>query len=137
MNIEDINSYLQKQDYVSLATSDGDQPRVRTLALVKYNAKLWMVTFTGTAKLAQIERNNKIEISFDIYEEKKAGSIRGLGTARICDDMNLKKSIIPSIWFFDRYFNSIDDPNYQLIELNIHQYEVQHPVSKKMYIVEG
>lgn len=134
MKIQEVYTYLKDIQYVNIATIDKDRPRVRTMALVQYDHKFWLVTFTGTAKLSQISGNNNIEFSCDIYEKESAGSIRGQGIATICDDQILKEAIIPSIWFFDRYFKSSVDPNYQLIQLALDQFEVQSPKNKKMYL---
>ena len=134
MNLQEVYDYLDNIQYVNVATIDGDQPRVRTMALVPYNHQFWLVTFAGTAKLAQLATNKKVEISCDIYNKKSAGSIRGLGSAILCEDQAIKEAIIPAVWFFDRYFSSPTDPNYRLIQLTLTQFEVQSPKTKKMYL---
>ena len=134
MELQEVYTYLKDIQYVSLATVENGQPRVRTMALVRYHDKFWVVTFSRTAKLTQIASNGKMEFSCDIYDSESAGSIRGLGVAIICDDPEVKRSIIPSIEFFDRFFHSPEDPNYQLIQLKITQFEVQSPTNKKMYL---
>ncbi|UYP43767.1 hypothetical protein NEF87_000052 [Candidatus Lokiarchaeum ossiferum] len=134
MELQEVYTYLKDIQYVNIATIDDNRPRVRTMALVQFDHKFWLVTFTGTAKLAQIISNHNIEMSCDIYEKESAGSIRGQGIASICEDQNLKEKIIPAIWFFDRYFKSPTDPNYQLIQLSLSQFEVQSPKNKKMYL---
>ena len=134
MQLEEVYCYLRKKKYVSLATVDKDQPRVRTMAIVSYDNQFWAVTFKGTPKLAQIEDNPKFELSCDIHAEDDVGSIRGIGTIEVVEDLQIKERIAPSIWFLEKYFKTFDNPLFKLLKLNLTKFEVQSPITKKYHI---
>ncbi len=102
---------------ISLATIDGDRPRVRPVELIRIDERFFVATGTGEAKIRQIEKNAFIEFFFLLRGDKGSGYVRASGSARILDDLSIKRRILEMVPAFSHYFKSADDPNYALIEL--------------------
>ena len=58
---KEVRRHFKDQQHIFLATSEGDQPRVRPVTLVCLNEKFWILTGTKNAKTKQIMKNPKIE----------------------------------------------------------------------------
>ena len=63
MTKDELWTYFEKANMVHLATMDGDQPRVRIMALIKHDNKLYTLTHTQWDKVRQISANNKVEFT--------------------------------------------------------------------------
>ncbi len=137
LEINDIHSYLKEVQHVSLATieetADGIRPRVRTMNFVSHNRSYWLVSYGKDAKVRQLEQNPEFEICVKINHGESLGSIRIRGTTEIIDDLSIKEEIRPSVWFFDRFFSGVEDPNYVPIQLKISEIISQNPKDKRFY----
>jgi general stress protein 26 len=102
---------------VFLATSEGDQPRVRPVGLGYFDEKFWIVTGTNNAKTEQIRKNPKVEFCLLLEEGKNLGYVRGAGLAQIIQDRETKIKIGKRSEWFSEFYKSPDDPNYTLINL--------------------
>ena len=67
----------------------------------------------------------------DIHAEEDVGSIRGLGTIKIIEDLEIKKGVASAIWFLEKFFKGYEDPRFILMELHLTSFEVQSPIDKK------
>lgn len=112
---------------VFLATAEGDQPRVRPVTLIHSDKKLWITTGTTNAKVKQIRSNPRTEISWYFGERGNRGSLRIAGTARIVEDRDTKARIANLLEFFDTFWESVDDPNYTLLQISPEEIEYTRP----------
>jgi len=103
--------------HVSLATMEGDQPRVRPVTLIYFNKRFWITTSTRSAKVKQIQRNPKIEFCLLFKEGDRNCCIRVAGLAKIIKDKETKAKIARHFDSFSKHWESIDDPDYTLLEM--------------------
>jgi len=81
----------------SLATADGDQPRVRMFLLWRANENgFYFETFNPKDVYGQMKKNPKVEICFFNNESdlEKAKSMRITGEVEFLDDADLKKQLL-------------------------------------------
>ncbi|MGV8057730.1 MAG: pyridoxamine 5'-phosphate oxidase family protein [Smithellaceae bacterium] len=91
MNQEQLLQFLNAYPVCYLATTEGNQPRVR--GMMMYRADSTGIIFhTGAFKslCSQIKANNLVEICFSSQDTQ----VRVAGIAEIIDDLNLKKEIV-------------------------------------------
>jgi len=76
-----------------MATSDGDQPRVRPVApIIEDDLTVWVTTFCSSRKVKQIKENAKVSLSFCQHPDGNQTAII-IGEAEIVPDMEEKKRI--------------------------------------------
>jgi len=124
---EEVWTHLKDFQYVFLATVEGDQPRVRPVTLIYSDKKFWITTGTENAKVKQIQKNPKTEFCLYLQEKDKEYYVRVAGNAQIIKDRGTKTKIAACCDFFSRYWESIDDPNYTLIEIRPVEIEYLRP----------
>jgi uncharacterized pyridoxamine 5'-phosphate oxidase family protein len=129
--LEEIESYFGRLSLVSLATAEGDQPRVRIVSLIRLDGEFYVVTGgrggAETAKVRQILANPKAEFVKQVEREGKIGNIRAEATASIVEDPTLKGRLFEEIGWVADYFSSPDDPSYVLLGLDVRSYEYSVP----------
>jgi len=113
--------------YVFLATREDDQPRVRPVTIVNFDQRFWILTGTRSAKVTQIRENAKIEICLLFEEGRHQGYIRAAGFAKIISDRETKVKVAKHCDFFNRHWESPNDPNYTLLELKLDEIEYLRP----------
>ena len=91
MNREEILQFINANPSCHLATTDGNQPRVRGMLLYKTDTT-GLVFHTGAFKTLynQITQNKHVELCFN----SKDMQVRVAGIVEIIDDLNLKKEIV-------------------------------------------
>ena len=57
---DEVWNYFKDSQYIFLATSEENQPRVRPVTLIYFDKKFWITTGTNNNKVAQIQKNPKI-----------------------------------------------------------------------------
>ena len=79
--------------HASLATCDGDQPRVRTVSpIVEDDMSMWVTTRSTSRKVKQLRENPKICLAFvEPPDGDKAAIV--IGEARIIPDIEKKKRV--------------------------------------------
>jgi len=79
--------------HASLATSDGDQPRVRTVSpIVEDDMSIWVTTRSTSRKVKQLRENPKICLAFvELPDGDKAAIV--IGEALIIPDIENKKRV--------------------------------------------
>jgi len=92
MNKEEIFAFLRSHPIFQMATVDGDNPRVRTLALHRVDDN-GLVFHTHTSKdlHQQLSRNPRVELCFS--RAQPAEEIRVSGSVEILEDDTLRASI--------------------------------------------
>jgi general stress protein 26 len=113
--------------HISLATQENDQPRVRLVTLVNFDQRFWILTGTRTAKVKQIRENPKIEFCLLFEEGEHHGYIRAAGFAKIISNGETKVKVAKHCDFFSEHWESLDDPNYTLLELKLDEIEYLRP----------
>jgi len=96
-----------------LATSDGDQPRVRAMMpVLRGDGTLLAATFPGTPKIGQIKKNPKFEMCF---VDRKLSHCRFEGKAAISDDKALKEELWNKQMMLRQFFSGPQDPAFVLL----------------------
>lgn len=113
---QEIMAWIGQNQYVYLATCDKKQARVRPVVLFIYDERYFFATFSGDAKVAQIQNNKLVEICIPLSEDGHTGYIRLGGSANIVNNAALKADASERCFFFDQYFSGYDDPDYTLVE---------------------
>ena len=95
--------------FASLSTSDGDQPRVRTVSpIVEDDMSIWVTTRNTSRKVKQLQKNPKICLAFvEPPEGDKAATV--IGEALIIPDTDKKKRVW-NLAPFDLYEHFPDGP---------------------------
>jgi general stress protein 26 len=119
MAFSDVWKYFENQPLIHLATIENDQPRVRLMSITAHKGKLWSATKTHWDKVAQIEKNPKIEFTMTVRNERGWGCLRATGNASIVRDPETKAEISKAIPWFSSYWPSSTDPSFTLLQLNL------------------
>ena len=123
----EIWAWLKENQFIYLATVEGDRPRVRPVTMGYYEDKFWILTGTKDAKTAQIRSNPNVELLLDLEDGENRGYVRFIGTATIVEDKETKNRIAPTFPFFTNYWETADDPNCTLIEAEVEWLEYMQP----------
>ena len=113
--------------HVFLATMEGDHPRVRPVTLIHFGKRFWVTTDTPSAKVKQIEKNPKVEFCLLFKEGDKDCCLRVAGLTKIVKDREMKAKIAGYCDFFSEHWESVDDPNYTLLEICPTEIEIVKP----------
>lgn len=124
---QEMLAWIKQNQYVYLATSDKRQARVRPVVLFIHADRYFFATFSGDAKVAQIQANRLVEVCIPLSEAGHTGYIRLGGTAKIVTNAALKAEASERCFFFDQYFGGYDDPDYTLIEFEPDSAEYLRP----------
>ena len=136
MTTDEIWSYFEKANMAHLATMDGTQPRVRIMALIKHDKKLYTLTHTSWNKVRQITENNKVEFTSGVNGENGVGVLRTTAIAHIVENLETRQKIAEIIPWFTEYWDSPDDDNFTLIELIPTRVLFDHPDDGKKYRID-
>jgi uncharacterized pyridoxamine 5'-phosphate oxidase family protein len=97
MNIQECFDFATEHPVCSLATVDGDQPRVRTFLLWRANDDgFFFETFNPKDVYKQLKNNPKVEMCFYNNESdlEKAKTMRLTGEVEFLDDPDLKQQML-------------------------------------------
>ena len=136
LGLGDIWRHFEGFPLSHFATVEDDQPRVRMMALVAHDRKLWLATKTEWDKVEQIRRNPKAELTVPARDEKGAGCVRVTAVARQIEDSDIRREVSGAIPWFSNYWTSSDDANFTLLGLEIQRILYDHPSDGKKYTVE-
>ena len=129
--LQEIEGYFKKQSLISLATAEGDQPRVRLVSLIRLDDGLYVITGARggaeTAKVRQVRENPRVEFVTQVERDGKIGNIWAEGTASVVDDVALKTRLFDEIGWVKDYFGSPDEPSYVLLRIEVRSYEYSVP----------
>ncbi len=98
MTKEEILEFATKNPVFSLATIDGNQPRVRSMMLYKADEN-GIIFCTGRDKAVhkQLQANLAVELCF--YSAEQGRQVRIEGTVEMLDDLELKKQVVEAFSF--------------------------------------
>ncbi len=116
--LEDVKKHLLELPLVFFSTMEGDQPRVRPMALIQCDNEFWLTSRSYEEKMNQVKENANFEFSLNDRENLK-GMIRASGKAFVVEDLKTKEKVSKAISFFKDYFTEPADPNFGLIKLEI------------------
>ena len=123
----EIWDHFEEYNVIYLATIKDDKPRVRPITLLYMDGRFWLLTGTGSAKVKQVQANQKVEFCFPLKSGEQSGYIRAGGNAIIIHDQENKNRLAQKCSFFDEYWQAPDDPNYTLVEFKISKIEYMKP----------
>lgn len=124
---KEVWSQFEHTQNVFLATASGKKPRVRPVTLIYFNDRFWVTTGANNAKIKQIKGNQNIEFCLLFKEGEYNGYIRGAGIANIIQDIETKKHVANNTPFFEKFWESADDPSFALLEIVIKEIEYLRP----------
>lgn len=111
--------------HTSLATCDGDQPRVRTVSpIVEDDMSMWVTTRSTSRKVKQLRENPKICLSFvEPTDGDKAATV--VGEAQIIQDMEKKKRVwsLAPFDLYEHFPNGPDSSDFCVLKIVIKRIE--------------
>ncbi|MHA1908064.1 MAG: pyridoxamine 5'-phosphate oxidase family protein [Candidatus Thorarchaeota archaeon] len=136
MDLSEVMPHFEVGGLVHLSTMDGNQPRVRMMALTVHDEKLWLVTRTKDDKVDQISKNEKVEFTCTVRGKERTGCLRATADAIIVEDSSTREEVAKTIPWFTGYWESSNDPNYTLIRLDLNKILFDHHESSKKYTID-
>lgn len=115
--IKEALSHFEDFQHVVLGTIDGDRPVVRPMTLIYFKERFWMTTDTKSEKIRQIQNNPNVEFCLVFTENDMDCCLRVSGVADIIKNREAKAKIAGHCDFFRKHWESIDDPNFTLLEI--------------------
>ena len=98
MTKEEVLEFINKNPLFSLATVEGNLPRVRIMMLYRADENgIIFITTTLKAVYKQLQANPAIEMCF--YNQKEFRQVRIEGNVEILDDLELKKEVVEKLSF--------------------------------------
>ena len=105
MTKEEILEFVTKNPVCSLATIDGNQPRVRTIMLYKADENgIIFCTSRDKAVHKQLQANPAAELCF--YNAEQGLQVRIEGAVEMLDDLELKKKVVEAFTFLKPWVES-------------------------------
>ena len=104
MNLQDCIKFATENPVCSLATTEMDQPRVRTVMMMFANdSGFYFETLSPKEMSKQLHNNHKVEVCFynNPAELQNAKSLRITGEIEFVDDEEIKKKVYEQIKFLD------------------------------------
>jgi len=134
MTKEEVIDLISDAGFCLLATAEDNQPRVRPMMphLTEDN-KLLLALLKRSRTLEQIKANPHVELCF---VDRKMWYCRIQGTAKISDDKEHKEILWQHIPMLKQYFGGIEDPNFNLIVIDINQVEAMTPHQKEPEFID-
>ena len=111
--------------YASLATCDGDQPRVRTVSpIVEDDMSIWVTTRSTSRKVKQLQENPKICLSFMEQPNGDKAAIV-IGEARIIPDIEKKKRVrkLAPFDLYEHFPNGPESDDFCILKIAIKRIE--------------
>ncbi|MBI5418951.1 MAG: pyridoxamine 5'-phosphate oxidase family protein [Deltaproteobacteria bacterium] len=114
MRYEDVLDFVRENPVCSVATVDGDQPRVRAFLSVLFeDGKIHFTTGATKSVFRQISGNRNVELCYCSRDFSKM--LRITGEFEIVDDRGKKQRLIDERDYLKRF--SADDPAFVLLRL--------------------
>jgi pyridoxamine 5'-phosphate oxidase len=105
MTKEEVLEFVKKNPVLSLATIDGNQPRVRLIMLYRADEN-GIIFVTGKQKdlYKQLQVNPAVEMCF--YNHEQGRQVRIEGKVEMLDDLELKKQVVEDFSFLKPFVES-------------------------------
>ena len=136
MTLAEVWPHFGAGGLANFSTMDGDQPRVRMMALNVWENKLWLVTRSGDDKIGQIRKNSKMEFTYAVPGKGRTGCLRATGEAFIVDDKKTRDGVVSAIPWFTNYWKSSEDPDFTLIRLDLKMILFDHHETSSKFTIE-
>ncbi len=136
MALSEVWPHFEARGLIHLSTLDGDQPRVRMMALTEHDQKLWVVTRTGDDKVVQIRKNSNVEFTLTVPGKERTGCLRATAKATIEEDQGTRDDVVSAIPWFTNYWKSSEDPNFTLIRLELKEILFDHHETSLKYTID-
>ncbi|MDD5220053.1 MAG: pyridoxamine 5'-phosphate oxidase family protein [Candidatus Bipolaricaulis sp.] len=124
---EEIWRHLKPTQYVYLATSEGEQPRVRPVTLLNIDQKFWIATGMRSAKARQMRHNPNVEFCLPLGAEGDSGYLRIAGLAESVTEPEIRETIGKQIPFLQEFWSGSDDPQFALFRITHIEVEYLRP----------
>jgi pyridoxamine 5'-phosphate oxidase len=117
MSYQEALSFIKENPACFIATTDGDQPRVRGFLAILFDDNCIYFT-TGTMKSVydQLAKNPKVELCFFTPDFRK--TLRVSGKIEIVDDLAKKQQLANERDYLKPFRNKADDPSFILLRLS-------------------
>jgi general stress protein 26 len=120
--LEKARAVVARARFPFLATTDGDQPRLRPVSPVRTDGfTVYVANLRAYAKTAEIAANPKVELG---YLDEHHDQVRITGTAEVVTDRALLQEIWDSNPLLRQYLGSLDNP--QLIVYRVRPLRVRY-----------
>ena len=136
MPLAEVWPHFKAGGLAHFSTLDGDQPRVRMMALTAHDQKLWLVTRTGDDKIEQIRKNSKAEFTYAVPGKGRTGCLRATVEAIIVHDQETRDEVVSVIPWFENYWKSSQDPDFTLIRLDLKSILFDHHETSSKYTID-
>ena len=128
MTKQEVIDLIRDTGFGFLATTEGDQPRVRPMMPYLTEDGEFLLALLGRSRtIPQIQKNPKIEICF---VDRKMWYTRVAGKATISDDKEKKEILWSNIPMLRQYFGGVEDPNFYMMTIDINECEAMTPHQK-------
>jgi len=135
-----IMSTFKEQQVVSFATVEENQPRVRPMTLIHLDGKFYMITGARggkkAKKLQQIRENPRFEYYLTLKGIEADGFIRGMGKTWELEKYKIKKNVYNKITWAANFFDTVDHPDYVLLELEHDGFSYRWPDEREIHYIE-
>ena len=136
MTKQEIFEFVKKNPFCSLATIDGNLPRVRIIMLYRADENGIIFTTTVLKDLyKQLQTSPAVEMCF--FNAQEMRQVRIEGKAEILDDIELKKQIVEKLPFLKPLIESKGYEAlicYQLKNAKAHLWTMETNFAPKEYI---
>lgn len=136
LKYSEVWPFFESGGLAHIATIEGDQPRVRVMALTAFDNSLWLVARTSDDKIEQIRNNSKVEFTYIVPGKERTGCLRVTATAAIVTNDKTRLAVANAIPWFEGYWKSGEDPDYTLIRLVPNKILFDHHESASKYTIE-
>lgn len=122
MSKEEIKKMVAEAGYGTLATMDGDQPRVRPMMpCISDGGQILVSYLPGRRCIEQVESNQKVEMCF---VDPSFGHCRLSGKAKVSNDIEKKTELWETIPYLSNFMKGPDDPEFGLIVIDVDYAEI-------------
>jgi len=121
-----------------LATSDGDQPRVRPVSpIIEDNMSIWITTYATSRKVKQIRKNPKICLAFVEQPNGDKAAIV-IGEAKTIPDIGEKKRVwkLATFDLSEHFPNGPESNDFCLLKIIVKNIEWRESWTAKVQIYE-
>ncbi len=128
MTKEEVLDIIKDAGFGYLATTEGNQPRVRPMMPhLTEDGKLLIALLGRSRTISQVEKNPFVEICF---VDRKMWYCRVSGKGLMTENIENKTIVWENVPMLRQYFSGPEDENFKLLEIEIQDLEVMTPHQK-------
>ena len=106
---------IQRDKFPMLATTDGDQPRLRPVSPVGNDGfTIFVASLRSSHKTGEIDSNAKVELC---YLDEGHDQVRLTGVAEVVTALSVRKKIWDSNPLLQQFLQTIDNPEFILYKV--------------------